>query len=221
MIATPALIQTRHSAAGSFNSARISRAIYRQRIKDLMRLVGLLPDMAERYPHEFSGGQRQRVGIARALALNPDLLICDEAVSALDVSIQAQILNLLMDLQEELGLTYLFIAHDLSVVRHISDRVGVMYLGQLVEVASARDLFDTPAHPYTQGLMAAVPVADPEVEAARPQQLIAGEVPSVRRPPPGCRFHPRCPIAVETCRQEVPLLRPYGEGREVACHRAG
>ena len=196
------------------------RAAYRQRIRDLMDLVGLLPDMAERYPHEFSGGQRQRVGIARALALNPDLLICDEAVSALDVSIQAQILNLLMDLQDELGLTYLFIAHDLSVVRHISDRVGVMYLGRLVEVAPADELFRDPKHPYTRGLLAAVPVADPELEATRPQQLIVGEVPSVRRPPGGCRFHPRCPLLEDRCRTVVPELSGAGPGREVACHLA-
>ncbi len=194
------------------------RTAYRSRIRELMDLVGLLPDMAERYPHEFSGGQRQRVGIARALALSPDLLICDEAVSALDVSIQAQILNLLMDLQEELGLTYLFIAHDMSVVRHISTRVGVMYLGQLVEVATRDQLFDSPQHPYTVGLMAAVPVADPEIEATRPQQLIVGEVPSVRNPPAGCRFHPRCPQVTPQCRQQVPALRTVADGRRVACH---
>ena len=188
------------------------------RIRELMDLVGLLPDMAERYPHEFSGGQRQRVGIARALALNPDLIVCDEAVSALDVSIQAQIMNLLMDLQEELELTYLFIAHDLSVVRHISDRVGVMYLGRLVEVAPSDQLFSDPQHPYTQGLMAAVPVADPEIEAQRPQQLIIGEVPSVRRPPEGCRFHPRCPIVADECRNQVPALRRVSAETEVSCH---
>ena len=188
----------------------------RTRIAELMDLVGLLPNMADRYPHEFSGGQRQRVGIARALALNPDLLICDEAVSALDVSIQAQILNLLMDLQQELKLTYLFIAHDLSVVRHISDRVGVMYLGRLVEVADARSLFSDPQHPYTQALLAAVPIADPAIEETRPQQLIVGEVPSVRKPPNGCRFHPRCSSAIDDCRTRVPPLQ--GDDRQVACH---
>lgn len=196
------------------------KAAHRARIKQLMDLVGLLPNMIDRYPHEFSGGQRQRVGIARALALNPELLVCDEAVSALDVSIQAQILNLLMDLQDELDLTYLFIAHDLSVVRHISDRVGVMYLGQLVEVAPAKALFENPQHPYTQGLMAAVPVANPEIEAGRTQQLIVGEVPSVRNPPPGCRFNPRCGISEAQCRAQVPDLRPSIIGGRVACIKA-
>jgi oligopeptide transport system ATP-binding protein len=196
------------------------RTAFKNRISELMDIVGLLPDMASRYPHEFSGGQRQRVGIARALALNPDLLICDEAVSALDVSIQAQILNLLMDLQSELSLTYLFIAHDLSVVRHISDRVGVMYLGRLVEVASAKNLFNSPQHPYTQGLLSAVPVADPEVESTRPQQLIIGEVPSVRNPPPGCRFHPRCPLADQECSNTQPELLST-DGGEVACFKVG
>ena len=193
------------------------RTAYRRRVRELMDLVGLLPDMADRYPHEFSGGQRQRIGIARALALEPSLIICDEPVSALDVSIQAQVVNLLMDLQEELGLTYLFIAHDLAVVRHISDRIGVMYLGRLVEVADRDELFANPHHPYTQALLAAVPVPDPVREAARQHELIAGEVPSVQNPPPGCRFHTRCPRAFAPCTVDDPNLRPDGN-TSVACH---
>ena len=191
---------------------------YRSRVRDLLDMVGLLPDMAERYPHEFSGGQRQRIGIARALALEPSLLICDEPVSALDVSIQAQVVNLFKDLQDKLGLTYLFIAHDLSVVRHVSDRIAVMYLGRIVELASRDELYRNPLHPYTQALLAAVPLPDPVLEAARPQQLIPGEVPSAMNPPSGCRFHPRCPKAMAQCATQAPLLREVSPGRAVTCH---
>ena len=193
------------------------RDAYNARIKELMALVGLLDDMADRYPHEFSGGQRQRICIARALALSPELIICDEPVSALDVSIQAQVINLLMELQERLGLTYLFIAHDLSVVRHISNRVAVMYLGRIVEVADRDSLFKSPKHPYTQALLNAVPEPDPVLEASRPEQLIVGEVPSVRNPPGGCRFHPRCQKAKDECRAVVPPITQQG-ATTVACH---
>ena len=193
------------------------KAQYHARIKSLMKIVGLLEDMAERYPHEFSGGQRQRICIARALALDPKLIICDEPVSALDVSIQAQVVNLLMDLQERLGLTYLFIAHDLSVVRHISNRVAVMYLGKIVEEADRDTLFQTPKHPYTKALLAAVPEADPELEAQRAEKLIIGEIPSLRSPPLGCTFHTRCVDAMPICQQQAPDRTTDGAST-LACH---
>jgi peptide/nickel transport system ATP-binding protein len=189
-----------------------------ERVAQLLGDVGLPPRFAQRYPHELSGGQRQRVAIARALACQPRFIVCDEAISALDVSIQAQIINLLLDLQEKYGLTYLFIAHDLAVVRHISDRVGVMYLGRFAELGTRDQVFGTPLHPYTRALLSAVPEADPVAERSRQRQVLEGDVPSPLSPPSGCRFHTRCPLAMDVCRSTVPAWRDTGVGHFVACH---
>jgi oligopeptide/dipeptide ABC transporter ATP-binding protein len=191
------------------------------RVQELFSLVGLDPDHLARYPHQFSGGQRQRIGLARSLALNPDFIVADEPVSALDVSIQAQIINLLESLQAEFDLTFLFIAHDLAVVRHISDRIAVMYLGSIVEVSPADELYDDPLHPYTISLLSAVPIPDPEVERRRETILLPGDLPSPAAPPRACRFHTRCPYVQPTlCRDEAPPLRPAAGGHLVACHWA-
>jgi oligopeptide transport system ATP-binding protein len=190
------------------------------RVGELLSLVGLEPKHANRYPHEFSGGQRQRIGIARAIALNPDFIVCDEPIAALDVSIQAQVVNLLENLQDVLGLTYLFISHDLSMVRHIADRVAVMYLGKIMELADVDTLYTRPKHPYTQALLSAVPVPDPEVEATRKRVILQGDIPSPANPPPGCVFNTRCPVAQERCVNEVPEWRELESGHWVACHFA-
>jgi oligopeptide/dipeptide ABC transporter ATP-binding protein len=197
------------------------RRAYAAKVEQLFQLVGLDPSMIDRVPHEFSGGQRQRIGVARALACDPSLIICDEPVSALDVSMQAQIMNLLQDLQEGLGgLAYIFIAHDLSVVRHVSDRVAVMYLGRIVELTESRLLYAAPRHPYTKALLAAVPIPDPFVEEERAHAVLEGEIPSPLDPPSGCTFHPRCPICVPDCKKEVPQLREVADGHYVACSLA-
>ena len=201
-----------------FHKLVLSNQEYNERVAALFRMVGLDPNMINRVPHEFSGGQRQRIGIARALACEPSMIVCDEPISALDVSIQSQIINLLEDLQEQFkGLSYIFIAHDLSVVRHISDRVAVMYLGRIVELTESKKLYDNPLHPYTQALISAVPIPDRRVEKQRQQIILKGEVPSPLNPPTGCHFHPRCPIASPDCSQIVPVLSDVGDNHQVAC----
>jgi oligopeptide transport system ATP-binding protein len=189
-------------------------------IIDLLGKVGMKPDVLEKYAYEFSGGQRQRIGIARALSVKPEFIMCDEPISALDVSIQAQVVNMLEDLQQEMGLTYLFVSHDLSMVRHISNRIGVMYLGSIVEIAENDELYDHPAHPYTQALLSAIPVADPKRARSTQRQVIQGDLPSPLHIPTGCRFHTRCPYATERCKTECPQLKTIAPGHQVACHLA-
>ena len=193
----------------------------RARINELLDAVGLNTEHSNRFPHEFSGGQQQRIGIARALAVEPEFIVCDEPISALDVSIQSQVVNMLEELQEKLGLTYLFIAHDISVVKHISNRIGVMYLGTMVELSESNELYRNPLHPYTRTLLSAVPLPDPEKNKTRHRLILEGDIPSPINPPSGCRFHTRCPFATERCKMEMPALKDYGKGHFAACHRIG
>jgi oligopeptide transport system ATP-binding protein len=193
----------------------------RARINELLDAVGLNTEHSNRFPHEFSGGQQQRIGIARALAVEPEFIVCDEPISALDVSIQSQVVNMLEELQEKLGLTYLFIAHDISVVKHISNRIGVMYLGTMVELSESNELYRNPLHPYTRTLLSAVPLPDPEKNKTRHRLILEGDIPSPINPPSGCRFHTRCPFATERCKMEMPAVKDYGKGHFAACHRIG
>ena len=217
-------LNPRMSVASIISEPMVIHGLYKgkersERVEALLEQVGLNPFFSKRYPHEFSGGQRQRIGVARALAVEPDFMVLDEPVSALDVSIQAQIINLLEDLQTEYNLTYLFIAHDLAVVRHISDRVAVMYLGKIMELAASNELYENPLHPYTKALLSAVPITDPEVERSRERIILVGDVPSPVRPPPGCVFQTRCPIAIDECREVIPEFREAEPDHWVACHR--